>query len=205
MTLAAIRIIKLGGSLLQTQAVQRLPTWLGRQRAMRNVLIVGGGQMVDQIRETQRKRGLDDARAHWLSIQAMDINGGCVQTKLIAAGHAVRSFDSMAQIIEQRFRLAVFAAENHLRRVDSHSEVPLPENWTVSSDSIAARLAAAAGAIELVLLKSALPHSGTSPTQLAETGFVDDHFPLVADTPTIRIVNASGIEWPEVFSSTAVD
>jgi hypothetical protein len=166
---------------------------------MTNVLVVGGGPCVDDIRASQQARGWDDQQAHWLSIQAMRRTAQLVHRRLVAQGHSVKIVESMAQLHERSLTLSIFLMEKILRNVDGQREDRLPEDWTVTSDSIAARLAVLLGAAECVLLKSALPAAGASFAALAATGFVDSHFPLVAGTLPIRVVNARGIEWPDAL------
>jgi aspartokinase-like uncharacterized kinase len=55
----------------------------------------------------------------------------------------------------------------------------LPHNWSVTSDSIAARLAESLPSDELVLLKSLEPPAREL-SDLAAVGFVDLHFPVAA-------------------------
>jgi len=55
----------------------------------------------------------------------------------------------------------------------------LPRSWTVSSDSIAARLAEVLPADELVLLKSSDPTTGEA-DGLADQEYVDEFFPAFA-------------------------
>jgi hypothetical protein len=59
----------------------------------------------------------------------------------------------------------------------------LPAGWQVTSDSIAARVAAATGA-SLLLAKSAAPPPCPADTSdlesVAAAGWVDDHFPVAA-------------------------
>jgi hypothetical protein len=70
------------------------------------------------------------------------------------------------------------------------SNVSLPHTWDATSDSIAACLARALGAAELVLLKSAAPPSAATPGDLAAAGYVDRHFPIVAaELPAVRFVD----------------
>ena len=52
----------------------------------------------------------------------------------------------------------------------------LPHHWSVTSDSIAARVAVAAGAEHLVLLKSVTIPEGMDWEEAAERGFVDEWF-----------------------------
>ena len=68
----------------------------------------------------------------------------------------------------------------------------LPPTWEVSSDSIAARLAVALGAEELVLMKSTLPQSGLDGgiRAFSAAGYVDPMLArLVEQLPTVRLVN----------------
>jgi dihydroneopterin aldolase len=165
---------------------------------MTNVLIVGGGQRVEKIRELQQVRGWNDQHAHWLSIQAMEQTAELVRRRLVGQGHAVKMVDSLTQRHDRPSTLSIFSVQNFLRHVDARQEERLPEDWTVTSDSIAARLAVMTEAAELVLLKSALPPSGASLADLSEAGFVDAHFPLAARTLLVRMVNAREIDWPEM-------
>jgi aspartokinase-like uncharacterized kinase len=65
---------------------------------------------------------------------------------------------------------------------------PLPHSWDVTSDSIAARVAAELQA-ELVLLKSTPPPSDDLPAAAA-SGYVDPYFPTAAaGLQSVRFVN----------------
>ena len=55
----------------------------------------------------------------------------------------------------------------------------LPEDWSATSDSIAARVATVLSAEELVLLKSA-PPPADDVQSAAKAGYVDEHFPRAA-------------------------
>ena len=71
-----IRVIKIGGSLLQRKdLLVDLRNWqasLANQKI--DVWIVGGGTAVDEIRQRDRAQCLADSEAHWSSIDAMDAN-----------------------------------------------------------------------------------------------------------------------------------
>jgi 5-(aminomethyl)-3-furanmethanol phosphate kinase len=59
-------------------------------------------------------------------------------------------------------------------------EVGLPENWDVTSDTIAARVAVHVAADRLTLLKSASLPPGTTRLEAARLGLVDPLLPIVA-------------------------
>jgi hypothetical protein len=64
----------------------------------------------------------------------------------------------------------------------------LPQDWSVTSDSIAAWFAAQYSASELVLLKSC-DVCGRTAQALARAGVVDGHFPKIAQDVVLRWVN----------------
>jgi aspartokinase-like uncharacterized kinase len=171
------RVIKVGGSLFDWPLLPlALDAWLSGQPSATNVLIAGGGSLVDTIRRASRTFSLDDETAHWLSIDAMGINatflaGFLPDAELISTYRELRS-----AVETDSCRRIVFDAREFLSKHESKlSGCVLPHNWSVTSDSIAARLAAVLAADELVLLKSADP-SGETTTALVNAGFVDRYF-----------------------------
>ena len=198
MSTPSFRVIKLGGSLLKTGSVLQLPIWLAEQTGATNVVIVGGGPFVDVIREFDDLWGLAAEVTHWLSVRAMGLTAQLVSHQ-IAGAEIVSSLDGLRKTSAN---LCVFAVEDFLRNVDSHSASPLPCGWDVTSDSIAARVAAEIAARELVLLKSCLPAMDMNWQQLADSGYVDNYFPeVVRDINSVRCVNARFPGWPETTMS----
>jgi aspartokinase-like uncharacterized kinase len=181
-----LRIVKLGGSLLDCHDLAaRLRRWLAIEPHISTVLIVGGGRGADLVRA--RSLELSDTEAHWLAIRAMENNARVVAAMLPEAIwleriHAVRTTAAP---------LALLSPLSFMRNDDPcHPAGPLPANWSVTSDSIAARVADMAQAAELILLKSALPPEGATLEQLAATGYVDAHFPQASrNLPRVRYVN----------------
>jgi 5-(aminomethyl)-3-furanmethanol phosphate kinase len=173
-----VRVVKVGGSLLDWPELPRaLDAWLNEQPSAINVLIAGGGNAVDAIRQASRAFLLDDESAHWLSIDAMSINS-CLLADLLPDAVLVSMFGELWSAIETNSCLRiVFDSRQFLREHESElSGSLLPHNWSVTSDSIAARLAEVLPADELVLLKSADP-PGKTTTALVDAGFVDRNFP----------------------------
>ena len=87
--------------------------------------------------------------------------------------------------------MLVFAVADFLRRVEPQLSGPsLPHAWSVTSDSIAARLASALEACELVLMKSRDAVVGLTAEEAAQAGLVDEFFPVAAaGLPALRWVN----------------
>jgi aspartokinase-like uncharacterized kinase len=80
--------------------------------------------------------------------------------------------------------------ERLLRQAESTDAAPLPHTWDVTSDSIAAWIAARWSADELVLLKSTGMNPGITPDHARRDGLVDGHFPQVAaKVPCVRWCN----------------
>ncbi len=182
-----VRVIKIGGSLFEFQAFpQAWNRWLAEQTPAVNVLIAGGGKLADVIREADRVWGLGDETAHWLAIDVL-----AASARLLAAilrdARLENDWDCLRQLLsEHEFGAPiVFCPVEFLR----HSEArippqPLPHAWSVTSDSIAARIAGILGADELVLLKSA------DPPVPAQPPYVDQYFvQAAAGLNCVRLVN----------------
>ena len=77
------------------------------------------------------------------------------------------------------------------------ARAPLPCTWQVTSDSIAARVAARIGADELVLLKSTLPSAASDLEYWSRHGFVDGYFASAAAGLAVRAVNLRDTRYAE--------
>jgi len=124
-------VVKLGGSLYA-----HVPALVPILRSsLRPLLIVpGGGTYADAVREA----GLDDETSHWEAIEAMDTYGRFV------ASFGLPVTETLA-VPEQT---SILLPSSCMREYD-----PLPHSWDVTSDTIAAWVAATLQG-ELLLLKS---------------------------------------------------
>lgn len=188
MNRTAIRVVKLGGSLLDLPDVAaRLRRWLYTQEPAGCLLLAGGGRLVEALRHYDQIHGLGEELCDCLAIRAMSISAALVAAllpearltdRLAAAGEALAAGE-----------LVVFDV---LPTVASSSEPvnDLPRTWEVTSDSLAARLAAWLEASEFVLLKSALARGARTCQAVADAGLVDSYFPrAAAGLPRIRLVD----------------
>jgi aspartokinase-like uncharacterized kinase len=182
-----VRVVKVGGSLFDYgDLVAALRAWLAEQSPAVNVLLAGGGPWAESVREADARWGLGEETSHWLCIEAMRVTARLL-VALLPESPLVTTLAELRDSLARQASAAsfVFCPSDFLRRDESAVPgVPLPANWSVTSDSIAARLAQALGACELVLLKSADPPAEGC------TGYVDAWFATASRGVTaVRIVN----------------
>jgi aspartokinase-like uncharacterized kinase len=197
-------VVKVGGSLLNLPGLYRvLTSWLDRQPIDDTLLVVGGGELVDSIRQMDQRFGLADEAAHWLAIRAMNLNG-FVLSRLVPGATWLKSLGDWHHDHELSGpRRRFLSAEYFLRREEPQLPgVRLPMGWHVTSDSIAARLAEVCQTRELVLLKSTIPTTEGRPISCGEAvamGLVDSHFPTsAAPLRRVRVVNLRDAEFAEM-------
>lgn len=179
---------KIGGSLFDLPGLApRLTRMLSETAGQHVLLVPGGGPAADVVRAWQRCTKIDDDIAHWLAIGALDFNA-----RLLSA--ACPHTDAITTPAEathcwQRHRIPVLSPTTWLQHAE-HEQNGLPHHWGVTSDSIAAWIAARWSFQQLVLFKSRALDGNTSVESAAARGLVDAHFPQVArDVPRIAWCN----------------
>jgi 5-(aminomethyl)-3-furanmethanol phosphate kinase len=142
-------IVKIGGSLLADVLIlDQVLAAITRAASMRPLLIVpGGGQFADAVRDVDRRIGIAADAAHWMAVLAMDQYAHLLAARL-PAGQVV-TMPGEAMSAREAGRVPVLAPFRWLSEAD-----PLPHSWDVTSDSIAAWIAGAAHARELILVKA---------------------------------------------------
>jgi aspartokinase-like uncharacterized kinase len=188
MTASDIIVVKLGGSLLDLPGLGRkLRDWLDQLPTRQVIVVVGGGRTADVIRVLDGVHHFGEAQAHWLAVRAMSLNARIV-VELLSASRLVTALEDCAET--WAVDCTPILDPHPVLLGDWGKPGELPHRWSVTSDSIAARIAQLAGAAEVVLLKSRSAPSGLSWEELAKEGFVDEWFPQVAQhLPSVRIVN----------------
>lgn len=205
MNTSALRVVKLGGSLLSLPNVWGcLQEWLQRQAAARTVLIVGGGALVDTLRHYDEVHSLDPEVVHWLALDAMAITAKIAASSL--PGATITADWTQVKSLPPA-TISVLDVCKLMNDDHASPGPPLPRAWEVTSDSIAARVAQVLKAEELVLLKSAVPAGAADCEGLAECGYVDPWFPNVASwLPRVRCVDLRSGGYPERhFAITAIE
>lgn len=142
-------VVKLGGSLLGSPALNRWLDALNKFSDGKVVIVPGGGLFADAVRESQLMTGIDDATAHQMAVVAMDQYA----TLMCGINPSLTLASNELEIAERGWQ--------HKAIVWKPSEMVLSDEriatkWDVTSDSLAAWLAAKLNAQHLVLVKSDL-------------------------------------------------
>lgn len=186
-------VVKVGGSLGRRRG--RLETWLrtlAREARRAPILVVpGGGPLADGVRlETLRLR-LSGATAHAMALLAMDQFGLALADRE-ASARAVTTL-AAARRVALAGRLPILL----VARIAGRS-ARLEKSFRLTSDSIAAWLAARCGARRLVLVKSVPGLDVTLPDRAAargasRAGLVDELFPRFMDPSIpVRLIGPRG-------------
>lgn len=157
-------VIKVGGSLFDRPSLRDdLRAYFARWGPTPLELVAGGGHSAEAVRTYDRIHGLGEATSHHLAVRS-----------LVVTRHL------LDELTDRRFRIldAVAFCESQDR---------LPRTWAVTTDSIAAQYAEAIRAERLILLKSVAIPPGTDWRIAVANGWVDDHFPIVAERLTCPI------------------
>ena len=199
-----VRVVKVGGSLLDyADLVPALGVWLGRQPPGHFVFLAGGGKLVRAVQEAEARFGLSEETTHWLCLAGMSVTAKLLAS-LLGEVPLLQDFDSLRRATNAPCggarKVVVFDAARFLR--DGEAQMagePLPKNATVTSDSIAARIAELLGPVPLVLLKSADPPALATRRSAVAAGYVDAYFAEAARRlPKVTCVNLRGGSWEAV-------
>ena len=199
---SGIDVLKLGGSLLELATwPQRLQSWLAEQPRKHFVLVVGGGPWVDSLRQLDRQHGLGEAYCHELAGRLLSLTAGLAGRQIFRRcrdGLDVRPSVTLADILGAPAALDptlwILDAGYYLLVDSPASRQPLPCDWTVTSDSIAADVARCLGAERLVLFKSCPPPGQGTVAELADSDSVDPYFAsLAGQLPCVEWVNLRGL------------
>ena len=201
MSRTAIRVVKVGGSLLNLpDLAERLRRWLAAQTTAHHVLVAGGGLLVEQVRKWHAQRPLHEMAAHWMCVDLMTVTAHFLHARLPEIPLIEDDRVLCQRLGEQACTIFGVACwmRQHEPRLPGYC---LPANWDVTSDAIAGRVAVVLGADELVLLKSALPKQATACdiAQLTAAGFVDPVLSRLApELRALRVVDLQASPYEEI-------
>lgn len=171
-----ITVVKLGGSLMRSS---ELRDWLDTVQSlatMTNIVIVpGGGEFADKVREMQASLEFNEQIAHRLALLAMSQYG------YLLAGmnqniHVVGDLESLSSNLDKNIPLLWLPTALLI------DESEIPASWDYTSDSIALWLATKLDANSLVLVKAkALKQTETSLEDCIRNDVLDKGFQQLAE------------------------
>lgn len=137
-----VYVIKVGGSLYPEHIMDLYEVF--RKSDEKIILINGGGELANKLREYNNKYNFTDDTNHWNAIMCMDIIGSqiCDMCDDIIA---VRSFDEIDEV-HKNGKIPLILSYELLKKLD-----PLAHSWDVTSDSIACWIAHKLNAKLLIL------------------------------------------------------
>ena len=140
-------VIKVGGSLASNPKVLRAlcKTLGGLAEQHRIVVVPGGGEFADLIRDLDKRYFLNPNTAHRIAILGMD-QYGFLLSQLIPNSLIVQTLVDASDVV-QTTKIAVFIPYKLISE-----SAPLEASWDVTSDSIAAHVAIELHARKLVLV-----------------------------------------------------
>ena len=184
------RVVKIGGSLLQRPDLSTsFHHWWDQQTPADTLLIIGGGDLINAVRNIDATHSLDLTETHWICVELLS------QTFKIAASileYPTVTTDSQLQRWLKKPSalggISLIQVDAFYNQSQPGSNRFLPEDWQTTTDSIAAYLALTIHAEELILLKSCSIPQTTSYQELSEKGIVDQAFPKIAEeVPRVRV------------------
>jgi aspartokinase-like uncharacterized kinase len=186
-------VVKVGGSLYDLPELgRRLCLWLDRLPDRHVLLVPGGGPTTNVVRDLDRRHGLGEEAAHWLALRALGLNAHFLN-QLVPKSEVVEGVTACPVV--WRRRKAAILDPHAFARADEGLPGCLPHRWSVTSDSLAARVAVVAGAWRLILLKSVTVPAGLDWAEAGRRGLVDECFAEV-----LRRGSAGGGPAPEVHA-----
>jgi aspartokinase-like uncharacterized kinase len=163
-------VVKIGGSLLGSPELARWLEVFAKYSDGQIIIVPGGGVFADAVREAQKLSKISDKCAHKLAVLAMDQFG----LLLANMNPKLATARSECEIDERRWqhRCIVWLPSQMVLADDT-----IPQNWDVTSDSLAAWLAEKLNARQLVLLKSNKPEGAELCVKMmTKEGVVDNAF-----------------------------
>ena len=186
-------VVKLGGSLAGDPSLAHWLRELALSPSARFVVVPGGGPFADAVRAAQNAWHFRDGTAHAMAIGAMDLFGRMlcgIETRSIPCSTPLQFEDAWS-----RSQLPVWLPGTMMMT----GEPRLPHSWDVTSDTIAAWLAAVLGADGLLLVKSCeVPADDPDPALLAAAGIVDPALPGVVSSNSLAFHVVQRERWSEL-------
>ena len=171
-----MRVVKLGGSLLENgrlfECLKHIVT-----AGESTIVVCGGGDFANHVRQAQKKWQFDDTVAHKMAILAM------------------QQMATMCQNLQPEFVIASSVSEIKNNRfgiwspnITELNAAEIPATWAITSDSLAAWLATQLNAAELVVVKSCDVDSTLTVVELREQEVVDATFDAFIEEAEFKVI-----------------
>lgn len=171
-----MRVVKLGGSLLENGRLFECLKHIVKAGES-TIVVCGGGDFANHVRQAQKKWQFDDTVAHKMAILAM------------------QQMATMCQNLQPEFVIASSVSEIKNNRfgiwspnITELNAAEIPATWAITSDSLAAWLATQLNAAELVVVKSCDVDSTLTVVELREQEVVDATFDAFIEEAEFKVI-----------------
>lgn len=162
-------VVKIGGSLSHDPALRGWLTELAQVGGGRVVIVPGGGDFADKVRQYQAEWCFNDLAAHNMCLLAMTQYALMMQALLPEL--VLASSEAKVRRALRDGRVAVWVPTALMRDAPDAMS-----NWDTTSDSLAAWLSTMLNAERLIVVKSCPIELGEPVESLASSGVVDRRF-----------------------------
>lgn len=159
-----MKVVKLGGSLLATGKIFDCLRKIIDSNE-KTVVVCGGGEFANQVRDIQKKYHFDDIAAHEMAILAM-------QQMAILCQNLQPEFKLESSILHlKNHHFSIWSPD--IKELNADNIKP---SWEITSDSLAAWLAVKLDAEKLVIVKSCVIDSTATIENLTQQTILDFGF-----------------------------
>ena len=128
-----IRVIKLGGSLLELSDLQqRFHAWLGMQTPARNLIVTGGGKAVEAVRELDATHHFNSKFTHWLCVDLMSVMA-TLASELLGLEQPLSTPGELSDFLNGTLEIPAIACVQPIAyytpSIARQSNCSLPESW----------------------------------------------------------------------------
>lgn len=174
-----VAVVKLGGSLIRSGAVTSVLKLVVKARVP-VVIVAGGGSFADEVRRLQPTLNLSGKAAHRMAMLAMHQNA-------LALADLQPEIKPVETIADMRLALRTGRVPVWLPLKMCDRDRTIAQDWSITSDGLAARLAERLGDCDVLVFKSRAVPAKADVHALAKAGVVDPSF--------AEIVTRSDLSW----------
>ena len=190
-------VLKIGGSLAENpdRLIRLCKELSGLAKVHKIVVVPGGGEFADKVRELDKRIGLSNRTAHQMAVLAVD-QYGLLLSDITPNSSVVSKIEKLNISIEGK--LQVFLPSQYI-----FCEDPLENSWDVTSDAIAAHIAGRINAKKLILATNVNGIFSENPKQ-------NTNAKLIVELPAEQLLSwnkrtSVDITLPKIILQTGLD